>query len=275
MSLGDYLESLENRLSEKVLTNLVLLVEQFQLVVNKAVLGALFFSQCPLLLQLRAPEGFNAMHAGAEFLVGQFQFFLKVSQFPLKIGILRLQLSKEEGGRLASVVLLLGGRRRSVRAVIVALEGLVAERTRARAVVSAGRGRAASLVGRRRGLVISREVGAAAGRAAVHLRQAAARAAAAAGPILPAPLLPARRPLVLRGVLAEIQLGSFPASVGTHCALDCATDTRPLNGTPAASIALRLRMRGRRTTKRLERYRLIPGRCLSRGGIEGGRDTCL
>lgn len=219
------------------------------------------------------------MHAGAEFLVGQFQFFLKIPQFPLKIGILRLQLSKEEGGWLASVVLLLGGRRRSVRAVIFALEGLVAERTSASAVVSAGRGRAASLVGRRRGLVISRgEVGAAAGRAAVHLRQAAARAAtaaAAAGPILPAPLLPARRPLVLRGVLAEIQLGSFPASVGTHCALDCATDTRPLNGTPAASIVLRLRMRGQRTTKRLERYRLIPGRCLSRGGIEGGRDTCL
>lgn len=189
------------------------------------------------------------MHAGAELLIGQFQFFLKVPQLPVQIGILRLQLSQEHTGRLlAAVVVVVGGRRRSVRAVILALERLVAEWTRTRAVVSAGRGRAASLVGRRRGLVISSQVGAAAGRAAVHLGQAGARATSAAGPILPAPLLPARRPVVLRGVLAEIQLDSFPASVGTHCALDCATGTRPLNGTPAASIALLLRMRDLCTT---------------------------
>lgn len=180
-------------------TNLVLLIEQFQLVVNKAVFGALLFPQRPLLLQLWAPEGLYAVHTGAQLLVGQFQLLLKIAQLPLEVGVLGLKFAEEERRGLAAVVVIFGWRRGSVRAVVVPLEGLVAEGSRSRAVVSAGGGGAASLVGRRRWFIVAREVGAAPRGAAVHLGQAAARAA---GPLLPAPLLPARRPLILAGVLA-------------------------------------------------------------------------
>ncbi|XP_047539519.1 uncharacterized protein LOC125072843 isoform X1 [Vanessa atalanta] len=106
-----------------------------------------------------------------------------------------------------------------------------------------GRSGAAALVGGRGGLIVAREVRTPAGRATVHLRQAAPRAR----PLLPAPLLPARRPLLLAGVLAEIQFGVFPASIRTHCALDWVTGARSLNGTLGSSIVLRERMRdGRR-----------------------------
>lgn len=120
-------------------------------------------------------------------------------------------------------------------------------------MVGAGGGRAASFVGRRGGLIVAREVRAPAGGAAVDLRQAAA----GARPFLAAPLLPARRPLLLAGVLAEIQFGVFPASTRTHRALDWATGARPLNGTRGRSIAKAARMRGVRPVRRAQRFSVL------------------
>lgn len=205
-------------------TYLIFLIEQFKLVINKAVFGAFLLPQRPLLLQLGTPEGLYAMHTGAELLVGQFELLLEVAQLPLQIGILRLQLSEEEGRRLAPVVVILWGRRRSVGAVVVTFEGLVSERTGSGAMVGASGGGAAALVGRRGRLIIAREVRAAARGTAVDLGQAAARTAA---PFPPPPVLTARRPLLIRTVLAEIQLGSFPASLATH-RVRSATVPRPL-----------------------------------------------
>lgn len=181
-------------------TDLIFLIEQLQLVIDKAVLCALLFSQRPLLLQLWTPEGLYAMHTGAQFLIRQFQLLFEVSQFPLKIRVLGLELAEEEGGWFPPIVVLFRRGRGCVRAVIVALEGLVAERPCPCAVVCAGGGGAPALVGRRRGLVIAREVGAPSRGTAVHLGQAAARAGAR--PLLPAPVVPARRPLLLSRVLA-------------------------------------------------------------------------
>lgn len=185
-------------------THLILLVEQFQLVVNQAVLSALFLPQSPFLLQLRAPERLDAMHTGAQLLIRQFQLLLKVPQLPLQIGILRLQLSKEEGGWFASIVFIFRvvRRRRGVGPVIVAFEGLVARGPRPGPVVRARGGATPSLLGRRRRLIFPGEVGAPARRAPV-LRDATAAGVLPAVPV-PSPFLP---PLVR--VLPEIQLDGF------------------------------------------------------------------
>lgn len=114
-----------------------------------------------------------------------------------------MQLSEEERRGFSPVVVIFRGRGRGVRPIVVSLQGLVAEGSGSSAMVGPGGGRAAALVGRRRGLVIPGEVGTASGRAAVHLGEAAP----SAGPVLAAPVLPARRPLFLPGVLPEIQLG--------------------------------------------------------------------
>lgn len=66
-------------------TDLVFLVEQFELVVDQAVFRAFFFPQRPLLLQLGAPECLYTVHAGAQLLISQFEFLLEVPQFPLQI----------------------------------------------------------------------------------------------------------------------------------------------------------------------------------------------
>lgn len=209
------------------MTYLIFLVEQLQLVVDKTVFGALFLPQRAFLLQLRTPKGLDAVHARAELLIRQFKFFFEVPQLPLQIGILRLQLSKEEGGWLAAIVLIFRvvGRRGCVGAVVVALQGLVSHGAGPRAVVRPGRGAPPPLLGRRRGLVLARQVRAAARGAAV-LRQARARAARAGAPLPAAPLgLP---PVLIGRVLPEIQLGSGPPH-SRHIAPDSATAARPLS----------------------------------------------
>lgn len=74
-------------------TDLILRVEKFQLIVDEAVLGRLFLSERSFLLQLRTPEGLDTMHTGTKLLVGQLQFLLQVSQFPLEIGVLVLEFT--------------------------------------------------------------------------------------------------------------------------------------------------------------------------------------
>ena len=76
---------------------LVLGVEQLQLVVHQRVLGTLLLPQRSLLLQLRAPEGLDGVHGGAELLVGQLQLLLEVGQVALQVGVGRLQLLQVVG----------------------------------------------------------------------------------------------------------------------------------------------------------------------------------
>jgi len=73
-------------------------VKQFQLVVDQRILGRLLFAQGTLLLQLRAPERFDAVHAGPEFLVGQLEFLLEVGQFAVQVGVLVLEFAQEVSG---------------------------------------------------------------------------------------------------------------------------------------------------------------------------------
>lgn len=182
-------------------TDLVFLIQQFQLIVDQAVLSALLFPQRPLFLQLRAPERLYAVHAGAQLLIGQFQLLFKIPKLPLEVGVLRLEFAKEERWWIAAVVVIFGRGRRGVGSVVVSFEGLVAERARTSAVVSARRGRPPPLVRSRGRLVVAGQVGAPSRGAPIHLGQAAARARAPLLP-LPAPLLPARRPLIVPPVLA-------------------------------------------------------------------------
>lgn len=65
------------------------------------------------------------MHTGAQLLISQFQLLFEVAQLSLKIGILGLEFAEEQRG-LSSVVIIFGGRRRCVRAIIVAFQRLVA-----------------------------------------------------------------------------------------------------------------------------------------------------
>lgn len=184
-------------------TDLILLIEELQLVVDEAVLGALLLPHGPLFLQLGTPEGLYAVHAGAEFLVGQFQFLLEVSELALQVRVLRLELAEEErrGLPAGAVIVFFRWWWWRVAAVIVALQGLVAERPRSRPMVRPGGGRPAALVGRRGRLIVPREVRTPAGRGPVHLGEPAARTAR---PLLPAPLL--ARPLLLTSIFAQIQL---------------------------------------------------------------------
>jgi len=73
-------------------------VKQFQLVIDQRILGRLLFAQGPFLLQLRAPERFDAVHAGPEFLVGQLEFLLEVGQFAVQVGVLVLEFAQEVSG---------------------------------------------------------------------------------------------------------------------------------------------------------------------------------
>lgn len=52
-------------------THLVLRVEQFELIVDKAILGDLLFAQRSLLLQFGRPKRFDAVHRAAQLLVRQ------------------------------------------------------------------------------------------------------------------------------------------------------------------------------------------------------------
>lgn len=69
-------------------TNLILAVQQLQLVIDKAVLGALLFAQRTLLLQLRRPERLDAVHRAAQLLIRKVQFALQVAQLALQIRVL-------------------------------------------------------------------------------------------------------------------------------------------------------------------------------------------
>lgn len=73
------------------LSYLILVVEQFELIIYEAVLGALFLPQRPFLLQLGTPERLDAVHAGPQLLIRQLQFLLEVPQLPLQIRVLVLQ----------------------------------------------------------------------------------------------------------------------------------------------------------------------------------------
>ncbi len=59
---------------------LVLRVEEFELIIHERIFGALLLAQSALLLQLGAPEGLDAVHGGAELLIGQLQLLLQVGR---------------------------------------------------------------------------------------------------------------------------------------------------------------------------------------------------
>lgn len=73
-------------------------MKQFELVVDQRVLGRLLFAQGPFLLEFRAPERFDAVHAGPELLIGQLQFLLEVGQFAVQVSVLMLELAQEVAG---------------------------------------------------------------------------------------------------------------------------------------------------------------------------------
>jgi hypothetical protein len=72
---------------------LILRIEQLELIVHERIFGALLFAQRALLLQLRAPEGFDAVHGGAQLLIGQLQLLFQVGQITLEVRVGRLQLT--------------------------------------------------------------------------------------------------------------------------------------------------------------------------------------
>lgn len=73
-------------------TNLIFTVQQLELIINEAVLGAFLLSQRSLLLQLRRPERLYTVHGTAQLLIRQVQFAFQVAQFSLQIRVLMLQV---------------------------------------------------------------------------------------------------------------------------------------------------------------------------------------
>ena len=104
-----YNEAFSLRLSPSLalspsLSHLVFRVEQLELLVDEAVLGALLLAQRPLLLELRAPEGLDAVHRAAQLLVGQLELLLQVAQLALQVVVLVLQLPDVARGAVAQQV---------------------------------------------------------------------------------------------------------------------------------------------------------------------------
>lgn len=67
---------------------LILRVEEFELVAHERVLGRLLLPKGALLLELRAPKGLDAVHAGAELLAGEFELLLEGDELPLQVVVL-------------------------------------------------------------------------------------------------------------------------------------------------------------------------------------------